>query len=99
MAENTLVPRPLGPDVVITDIYLLSEEMGAFRMRIDRSGWGDPDRPDCWFEVGYAGNEIHVRTSDPNLRLRRDWASPDLLDETLALFESLIDQHRSGGTK
>lgn len=84
------------PDVVITDVHKLAEEMGARRLRIDRSGWGGTDQlPDCWVEVGYGSHEIHVRTSDPDLVYRRQFDKVDM-HEVIDMFTTLIDQ--SGGT-
>jgi hypothetical protein len=66
------------PDIAIRDVHLLAEELGFRRLRIDRSGFGGTEQnPACWVEVGYASGEIHIRTSDPELRYR---AAPNKLD-------------------
>lgn len=86
---------PQTADIVIRDIHLLGEEFGFRRLRIDRSGFGGTDdRPDCWFEVGYASKQVIVRTSDPDLRMaiNLERQSPADLDEVAALFVVLLEQ-------
>jgi hypothetical protein len=81
----------LLPDVVIQDVHTLGEEMGFRRLRVDRSGFGGTDQaPDLWFEVGYATQEIHIRTSVERLKMRRRY---DLIDmeEVMQLFSELLN--------
>jgi hypothetical protein len=71
---------------VVRDIHTLAEEMGFRRVRVDRSQYEDGP----YIEVGYASEEVHVRTSVPALRYRKQW---DLvsMEEILDLFEALLD--------
>jgi hypothetical protein len=80
----------LTPADVIRDIHTLAAEMGAERLRVDRSGWGGTlERPDAWIEVGYGCGEIKVRTSVPTLVYRADVDRVGM-DEVIDLFESLL---------
>jgi hypothetical protein len=76
---------------VVRDIHILAEEMGFRRVRIDRSQYEDGP----YIEVGYASEEIHVRTSVPGLVYRKQW---DLvsMEEVLDLFENLLDYNPEG---
>jgi len=75
---------------VIRDIWLLADEMQFKQVRVDRAQFGD-DR-ECYIEVGYASEEIHIRTSVPKLRLRRGWESVDM-NEVVGLLKKVIDHH------
>jgi hypothetical protein len=83
----------LKPDEVIRDIHTLAQEMGAERTRVDRSAWLDthPDREVAWIEVGYASEEVHVRTSVPDLRLRFRTNHVDM-EQVIELIEDLLDR-------
>jgi hypothetical protein len=76
---------------VVRDIHMLAEEMGFHRVRIDRSQYEDGP----YIEVGYASEEVHVRTSVPGLVYRKQW---DLvsMEEVLDLFENLLDYNPEG---
>lgn len=86
------------PDEVIRDVHMLAEEMGAKRVRVDRSEWRDthPDRVEAWIEVGYAGGEIHVRTSVPQLTYRRATHKVGM-DDVIDLIENLLDWNPEEG--
>lgn len=76
--------------MVISDIHTLAEEMGARRLRVDRSGWAEEGKDaTVWFEVGYAGGEIHIRTSTPALSFRRATEQVGM-DEVIDLFDRLL---------
>lgn len=70
---------------VHSDIHTLAEEMGFHRVRVDRSQYKDGP----WIEVGYASEEIHIRTSAPNLRYRKRWDKVEM-DEVVDLLEALL---------
>ena len=86
------------PDEVIRDIHTLAEEMGAKRVRVDRSEWHDthPDRVEAWIEVGYGCGEILVRTSVPALRYRANTDRVQM-DDVIELFEDLLDWNPEEG--
>lgn len=72
---------------VISDIHTLAGEMGFRRVRVDRSQYEDGP----WIEVGYASEEVHVRTSVPGLRYRRKWDLVEM-DDVIELIETLLDR-------
>lgn len=81
------------------DLWTLTEEMQFRKLRVDRAAYGGTDAsPDCWVEIGYASEEIHIRTNYPDLRLRRRW---DLIeaDEVLQLLSELIDRSALEGAQ
>jgi hypothetical protein len=77
---------------VIRDIHTLAGEMGFRRVRVDRSQYEDGP----YIEVGYASEEVHVRTSVPKLCYRKQW---DLvaMDVVIALIEDLLDHNPEEG--
>jgi hypothetical protein len=76
----------LKPEEVIRDIHTLAEEMGFRRVRVDRSQHEDGP----YIEVGYASEEIHVRTSVPSLRYRREVNRVEM-EDIIELIENLLD--------
>lgn len=85
---NTIMP---GPDTVIADIHELGVHLGFERVRIDRGAIVEGGREICYFEVGYATQEIHVRFSHPLVRpYRANWRNIDG-DEILGRMCRLIE--------
>lgn len=81
----------ITPEVAVRDIHALGAEFGFRKVRIDRSAFGGSDGPECWFEVGYASQEIHVRTSNPNLPQYRAAVGQVDMDSVTQLMIDLID--------
>lgn len=71
----------------IQEVHALAGEMGFRRVRVDRSQYEDGP----WIEVGYASEEIHVRTSHADLRMRSRWDLLDI-DEVAQLLCTLLDR-------
>jgi hypothetical protein len=77
---------------VISDVHTLAEEMGFRRVRVDRSQYEDGP----YIEVGYASEEVHIRTSIPELRYRKQWDEVEM-DDVIDLIERLLDWNPEEG--
>lgn len=98
MTTEPPVFKPVEPDELIRDVHLMAEDMGFRRLRVDRSGFGGtPDKPGCWFEVGYASKQVIVRTSIPDLgaTFNLDRQTPADLDEVAVLLTRLTEQTKT----
>jgi hypothetical protein len=77
---------------VIRDIHALAGQMGFRQVRVDRSQYEDGP----YIEVGYASEEICVRTSVPAIRYRRQWDQVTM-DDIIDLIEALLDYNPEEG--
>lgn len=77
---------------VIRDIHMLAEEMGFRRVRVDRSQYENGP----YIEVGYASEEVLVRTSVESLRYRKQWDLVEM-DDIIDLIEELLDYNPEEG--